>query len=142
MARLYGKTTKFARHVAENDITLEPQRFYALCLWRNKDNVTRTDGEDVTGVTCQTGSIIKRHKLEILVTPETIEPQQLYIGRLKLAFHDIFARPICGGEWDQASYGDEATESFPVTIRNHQFLDCLYYHLILRDYLHLGKGEV
>ena len=88
---LYGKPTKHVRHVDEDTITLEPQRFYVHIFWRYSDSATaRTDGQDLQDEKIYpVGSRITKHKTDILVTPETIEPQQLYIGRIKLAFHDI-----------------------------------------------------
>lgn len=112
---LYGKPTKHVRHVDEDTFTLEPQRFYVHTFWtRNDTNSTaRTDGLDLKDEkTCPLGSKITKHKVDILVTPETIEPQQLYIGRIKLSFHDIYASAICGGRFTQGSYGDTATENF------------------------------
>ena len=111
---LYGKPTKHIRHVDEDDITLEPQRFYVHLFWMYHQSASaRTDGDDLKDVkTCPLGSRINKHKVEVLVTPETIEPQQLYIGRIKLSFHDVLAKPISGGTWSQGSYGDESTEAF------------------------------
>lgn len=125
---LYGRPTKHVRHVDDTTITLEPQRFHLHTFWYNADNATaRTDGQDLQDSKgCPSGSIIKKHKVDILVTPETIEPQQLYIGRVKLSFHDIYARPVCGGEFDQASYQDTTTENFAVdsnAISLHMFPD-------------------
>lgn len=111
---LYGKATKHIRHVDETSITLEPQRFYVHLFWKyHLTFTTRVDGQDLQDdKTCPLGSKITKHKVDILVTPETIEPQQLYIGRIKLSYHDILARPISGGVWDQASYQDATTEAF------------------------------
>lgn len=111
---LYGRPTKHIRHADETSYTIEPQRFSLHTFWRYDAAATsRTDGQDIQDdKTCPLGSKITKHKVDILVTPETIEPQQLYIGRVKLSFHDIYASPVCGGRFDQASYGDTATENF------------------------------
>lgn len=112
---LYGKPTKLIRHVDEDTFTIEPQRFYVHLFWlhANAGYTPRTDGLDLQDEKIYPlGSRVTKHKLDILVTPETIEPQQCYIGRIKLAFNDVLAKPICGGEWYQASYQDTATENF------------------------------
>lgn len=124
---LYGKPTKLIRHVDDETFTVGPQRFYVHQFWKhaNTGYTARTDGLDLQDEKiAPAGGIVKKHKMEILVTPETIEPQQLYIGRIKLSFHDIYAEPICGGTFDQASYQDTATEDFTVTsnaIGSHLF---------------------
>lgn len=111
---MYGKPTKHIRHVDENTITLEPQRFFVHVFWKYNDNGTaRTDGLDLKNEKkAPLGSKITKHKVDILVTPETIEPQQLYIGRIKLSFNDVMNHAICGGRFEQGSYGDTATENF------------------------------
>ena len=103
---LYGRPTKHVRHVDEDDITLEPQRFYVHKFWQYHSSATaRTDGQDLKDEKLYPlGSKIKKHKVDILVTPETIEPQQLYIGRLKLSFHDIYSHAMCGVHFEHASY--------------------------------------
>lgn len=111
---LYGRPTKHIRHVDEDTITLEPQRFYVHKFWgvNTTTATTRTDGLDLQNEKkCPIGSRITKHKVEILVTPETIEPQQLYIGRIKLSFHDTYSPAICGSYFTQASYQDTATEN-------------------------------
>lgn len=111
---LYGKPTKHVRHSRETTFTVEPQRFATYCFWKYNDTATaRTDGLDLKDeVHFPEGSRITKHKLEILITPETIEPQQIYMGRIKLSFSDVMNHAICGGRFDQASYGDAATENF------------------------------
>jgi hypothetical protein len=111
---LYGKPTKHIRHFDESTLTIGPQRFQTFPFWKYDDSATaRTDGLDLKDEKkVPEGSRITKHKVEILVTPETIEPQQIYIGRIKLSFNDVFAHPICGGRFEQASYGDTATENF------------------------------
>jgi hypothetical protein len=118
---LYGNRTKIVRHVDEDDITLEPQRFYMHTFWKtdNAGSTSRTDGLDLQDEkTAPVGSKVTKHKLEIRVTPETIEPQQLYMARVKLSFHDVYMTPVCGGTFTQASYGDTATENFVATSAN------------------------
>ncbi len=111
---LYGKPIKHVRHVDEDSFTIELQRFYVHRFWSGgTGGAARSDGDDLQDTKlCPLGSKITKHKLEILVTPETIEPQQIYMGRIKLSFNDVLARPIAGGLWGQGSFGDESTESF------------------------------
>lgn len=112
MVRLYGKTTKFIRHQMDNDYVVEPQRAMLIPFWYAKSDETRTDGEDKSDTFgMPLGSKISRHKLELLVTPETIEPQKLYISRVKLSFHDILAPEVCGITVDQASYQGAVTKA-------------------------------
>lgn len=113
---LYGKPTKVIRHVDENTITLEPQRFYVHLFWKAGDTsvlTARTDGldlEDEKG--CPRGSRITSHRVEMTVTPEVDDPQPFYMGLIKLSFNDVYSHPICGGRFDQNSYKDTTTENF------------------------------
>lgn len=92
MARLYGKTTKFVRHVRDNTYTVGPQRAMMIPFWYAKSDETRTDGQDKADTFgMPLGSVITKHKVETLVTPYTIEPQKIYMARLKLSFHDVLA---------------------------------------------------
>lgn len=113
---LYGKPTKFIRHVDEDTLTIEPQRFQIHQFWKYADSssvTTRTDGLDLQDdKLIPEGSRISNHKLEMLLTPETIEPQQVYLGTIALSFHDVYHHTICGGRFEQASYQDTATENF------------------------------
>ncbi len=111
---LYGRPLKHIRYSNEQTITLEPQRFFLHKIWEYNSSATaRTDGLDLsstTGAKMPLGSKVTKHKLEILVTPETIEPQQLYIGRIKLSFHDIYSPTLNGGVFNQQSYGGTTNE--------------------------------
>lgn len=111
---LFGKPTKHIRHADETTLTIGPQRFQLLHFWRYSDTATtRTDGLDLKDEKlAPLGSRVTKHKLEVLVTPETIEPQQLYIGRYKMSYGDVYSHPVCGGRFKQGSYGDTATEDF------------------------------
>ncbi len=115
---LFGTPTKHIRHSNEITITLEPQRFFIHKFWAFDSGATsRTDGQDLIGTAgtkMPEGSRVTKHKMDILITPETIEPQQLYMGRVKLSFNDIFSFAMCGGRFDQASYQDTSTEDFNV----------------------------
>lgn len=111
---LYGNPTKLIRHVDESEFTLEPERMYIHPFWQYHPNATaRVDGQDLENVRrVPAGSKIIKHKLTMTVTPETIEPQNLYMGLVKLSFNDVTASPVCGGRFVQASLGDTATENF------------------------------
>lgn len=111
---LYGRPQKLVRHMDEDEFTLEPERMYIHCFWRyNQGATSRTDGQDLENEKAYPeGSRIKKHKVTMTVTPETIEPQNLYMGLIKLSFHDVFSPPVCGGRFQQASFQDTATEQF------------------------------
>lgn len=111
---LYGRPTKLIRHVDEDEFTLEPERMYIHTFWAYWPSTTaRTDGLDLeNNKACPIGSKIIKHKVTMTVTPETIEPQNLYMGLVKLSFHDVYASPVCGGRFTQASVMDTATENF------------------------------
>ncbi len=113
---LYGRPLKHIRHVDEDFITLEPQRFFLHTFWKTTSvaggSTSRTDGLDLKDEKkAPSGSIVTKHKMEILVTPETIEPQQIYMGRVKLSFHDIHAEPINGVTIDQTAYQGATTKT-------------------------------
>ncbi len=104
---LYGKPTKHIRHADEDTITIGPQRMQTHIFWHTDvTNATaRVDGADLKDdKLLPLGSRINKHKLEILVTPETIEPQQLYMGRIKFSFNDIFAPHVMGKTIGQTAY--------------------------------------
>lgn len=111
---LYGKPTKLVRHVDENEFTLEPERMYVHKFWKYDSSTTaRTDGQDLeNNNNIPLGSRITKHKVTLTVTPETIEPQKLYMGLVTLSFHDVYHPKVCGGRFVQASVGDTATENF------------------------------
>ncbi len=115
---LFGKPTLHIRHSNEVTHTIEPQRFVIHRFWAFSAGATaRTDGLDLTGTggsSMPKGSKITKHKMDILVTPETIEPQQIYMGRIKLSFTDVLNFAICGGRFNQASFGDTTTMDFEV----------------------------
>lgn len=101
----YGKPTKFVRHVNDTSYTIGPQRAQIMPLWYTDSGATsRTDGQDLSELTMAVGSRIAKHKLEMLVTPYTVEPQKLYYGFVKLSFHDIFAPSVCGTTFSLTDY--------------------------------------
>ncbi len=116
---LFGKPTKHIRHSNEVTEVIEPQRFYVHRFWDFTTTATaRTDGLDIkgsAGAQMPEGSRVTKHKMDVLITPETVEPQQIYMGRIKLSFADVMNFSICGGRFNQASFGDTTTMDFEVT---------------------------
>ncbi len=110
---LYGRLLKHIRHVDDTTYTVGPQRFYLHTFWvASTGAAARSDGDDLQDTkTCPLGSKITKHKVEILVTPKTIEPQQLYIGRLKISFNDVLSTALCGMDIDQTSYQGATTRT-------------------------------
>lgn len=98
MARFYGKTNKFVRHVpAAVDYVCEPQRAMHVPFWYHEgDYAGDSDGDDVQTIGMKAGSIVKNHHVDMTITPETNDPQNVYIGILKLSFHDVLAPEVCG----------------------------------------------
>lgn len=112
MVRLYGKPTKFIRHQMDTEYIIEPQRAMLIPFYYAKSDETRTDGEDKSdNYGMPLGSRISKQKLELLVTPETIKPQKLYMQRLKLSFHDVLAPEVCGITIDQSAYQGTVTKA-------------------------------
>jgi hypothetical protein len=111
MTRFFGKTTKFVRHVTDQTYTIEPQRAQIIPFWYFDPNATtRTDGQDLSDeFTMPEGSKITKHKLEMLVTPYTVEPQKIFLGRVKLSFHDLFSPQVCGTQFSLTDYQDTPT---------------------------------
>jgi hypothetical protein len=106
MGRFFGKPTKLVRHVTDNTYTIGPQRAQIIPFWYYDSTATsRTDGQDLADeFKMPEGSRITKHKLEMLVTPYTIEPQKLFIGRVKLSFNDMYAPSVCGTKFSVSSY--------------------------------------
>ncbi len=121
---LYGRPLKHIRHSDESTITLEPQRFFLHLCWKFASTATtRVDGQDLKdSKECPLGSKITKHKWDILITPETIEPQQLYIGRLKLSFNDIYQTHMSGSRIDITAYqGTPSMNNITTAITCHLF---------------------
>lgn len=110
-SKLYGKPTKFVRHMTQETVTITPQRWQIIPFWYCDNSVSAyTDGDDVTTKTCRLGSIIKNHKIDMTWTPYTIEPQNLYWGIVKLSFFDVYNPYIAGGYYTQAAYQGAHTD--------------------------------
>lgn len=110
---LYGRPQKYVRHVDHDEFTIEPQRFYVHTFWKYYEGASaRSDGQDLQDTkTCPLGSKISNHRLELLIQPETIEPQQVYMGTIALSFNDLYHPSICGLRNGQASYQDTSTDA-------------------------------
>lgn len=106
MVRLYGKTTKFIRHQTDQSYTVGDGETMQIPFWYANDSATtRVDGQDLQDeFGMPIGSKITKHKLDITITPTTENPQEIYIGRLKLSFHDVLNEEICGMEFDATAY--------------------------------------
>lgn len=119
MARLYGNPTKFIRHIHDTgQIELDAQESLMVPFWYTDTSVsasadgTDTDhGENNDGIPLPLGSKVIKHKVTTTIEPSTIEPQNLYIGRCMLSFHDVMAPTICGQEFDSTGYRGVVTES-------------------------------
>lgn len=117
MARFYGKPTKLVRHATVDDeIEIEPQRLRLFPFWKHDSTVSAySDGDDVTTKTVRTGSRMANHRVNIKIRAETIEPQELYMGVVKLSFHDIMSPYVCGSAVDFDSNGDTTLTATGVT---------------------------
>lgn len=109
----FGKPQKYVRHVTDQTYSIEPQRARLIPFWYYDSTATaRTDGQDLADqFKMPEGSRITKHHLEVLVTPYTIEPQKLYIGRVKLSFNDMYAPSVCGTEFSVSAYQTTPTGS-------------------------------
>lgn len=138
---LYGRPLKHIRHADDTTIILAPQRFTVHMFWKYADTgTTRTDGLDLKDEKAvPLGSKITKHKLDVLITPSTIEPQQIYMGRIKLSFSDILNHAICGGRFEQASYGDTSTENFAA--KTNPITPQLWPDISSTDAVQLVKGS-
>lgn len=139
---LYGKPTKLIRHFDQTTDTIEPQRFGVFKFWNyNPTYTTRTDGLDLQDEKeAPLGSKILNHRVEMLITPETIEPQQIYMGIIALSFADVYHPSICGGRFTQpGGYLDTATEDFDANGSNP--ITPHLYPLVTSDKVRVAGGD-
>lgn len=116
MSRFYGKPTKFIKSVTDETVTVGPQRCQIIPLWYYASSATaRTDGANLTEKTMPLGSRITKHKIDMLVTPYTVEPQKLYFGFVKLSFNDVFAPHVCGSRFSLDTYQGTPTDTNATT---------------------------
>lgn len=118
MTRLYGSTTKFVRHVDIDKFTVNPQHGYIHTFWKTDDSTAtaRTDNQELENEKIlPLGSKITKHKLEMTVTPYTIEPQNLYMGIVKLSFQDVNSPYVCGWSTNHTSYQSQAAGNAATT---------------------------
>lgn len=112
MSRFFGKPTKFVKSVTDETVTLGPQRAQIIPFWYYDDAATaRVDGADLTEKTMPLGSRITKHKIDMLVTPYTVEPQKLYFGFIKLSFNDVFSPHVCGSRFSLDTYQGTPTDT-------------------------------
>ncbi len=98
----------------KDTFTIDPQHGYIHTFWQaDPTNATaRVDNQDLENEkVCPLGSKITKHKLEVTVTPYTIEPQNLYMGIVKLSFHDIYSDYVRGYTGKDASYQTAGTKT-------------------------------
>lgn len=115
MTRFFGKPTKFVRHMTDENLTIEPQRVQIFQFWKMDADVSAyVDGQDVETKTIRLGSRVTKYHVDMTVQPETIEPQRLYMGIIKLSFHDIFSPFISKIQPSTSAWGT-ATTAFAVT---------------------------
>lgn len=104
MARFYSRPTKFIRHVKDTgQIEVDAQESLLVPFWfadssvsAQADGTDNDHGEDNDGIELPLGSIVKRHKVTTTIEPSTIEPQNIYMGRINLSFHDVLHPAILG----------------------------------------------
>lgn len=112
MARLYGKGTKLIRHVHDTgQLEVDAQQAMMIPFWytdtstsASADGTDVNEGEDNQGIALPLGSKITKHKVSLTIEPSTIEPQNVYIGRVQLSFNDIYAPQVCGQDFDSTGY--------------------------------------
>lgn len=104
----YGRTTKRIKHVPDvAQYVVEPQRAMHIPFWyTDADEAAGTDGSIVTGISARLGSLITKHHIDMTVTPETVDPQNIYMAFVKLSWHDIFNPYVCGVAHLDDSYQD------------------------------------
>ena len=117
MNRLYGKPTKFVRHVPDTaQYVIEPQRAMHIPFWYCDNDITAVaDGDDTTNIGMRLGAKVTKHIVDMTVTPETVDPQNIYMGVVKLSFHDIFSPYVCGKWHPDDSYQDATVTPTNVT---------------------------
>ena len=111
---LYGTPTKLIKSVTDREYTIEPQRFQFIPFWKTDDTVSLSDGDNITDVEFPTGTKIVSHHVKQVLTPETVEPQEIYMSLLKFSFFDWLSPSICGQNIQITSAGtlsNEATQT-------------------------------
>jgi hypothetical protein len=93
---LYGHPTKLGKSVTDETLTIEPQRYQFMNFWQADNSVTHTDGENITTKALDLGTKVVSHHVKQTMTPETVEPQEIYMATLKFSFFDWLAPSICG----------------------------------------------
>jgi hypothetical protein len=109
--RLYGQPTKLVQSVSDREFTIEPQRYHIIPFWHADDAESYVDGENTTKIAFPLGSKVVSHHIKQTLTPETIEPQELYMGIIKLSFDDWLTPSLCGKELQITSGGTVSSEA-------------------------------
>lgn len=125
---LYGTPTKHIRHIHDTgQIELDAQERLLINFWHcdasraaSADGTDIDEGEDNDGIALPLGSRVTRHKVTTTIEPSTIEPQNIYIGKVSLSFQDILAPQICGQDFSSTGYQGTVTESTLTDYSTHQ----------------------
>jgi hypothetical protein len=116
MSRLYGNPTKLSISISDRSFDIEPQRFTMVPFWQADSSVSHTEGENISTVKYDLGTKIVSHHVKQTLTPETIEPQELYMATLKFSFYDFLSPAVCGHEIERSSGGVVSSQA---TRTNH-----------------------
>lgn len=108
MAKLYGSTPKYIRHIHDTgQIEVDAQESLLINFWHTDTSTsasadgTDTDhGENNNGIALPLGSKVTKHRTSLTIEPSTIEPQNIYIAQVQLSFQDIYAPQVCGQDYD------------------------------------------
>jgi hypothetical protein len=116
---LYGTPTKHIRHIHDTgQIEIDAQESLMVNFWHTDTSKAATadgtdvnEGEDNEGIALPLGSKVKRHKVTTTIEPSTIEPQNIYIGRVSLSFQDVLAPQLCGQDFSSTGFQGTVTET-------------------------------
>jgi hypothetical protein len=108
---LYGTPTKLVKSITDREYTIEPQRFQFIPFWKTDDTVSLSDGDNITDIEFPTGAKIVSHHVKQVLTPETVEPQEIYMSLIKLSFFDWLSPAICGQNIQITSGGTLSNEA-------------------------------
>ena len=93
---LYGTPTKLVKSITDRTFTIEPQRYQWVPFWRADNSITHADGDNITDINFDHGTKIVSHHVKQVLTPETVEPQEIYMGIVKFSFFDHLQKHVCG----------------------------------------------
>lgn len=109
---LYGRPTKFVRHVTDESFVIEPQRYSIIPLWYTDSTIQREDQQDVNDKALALGSRISKNKVSQTMSPNNPDiPTHFYWGRVMLSFDDVFS-PYVSGKWYNADGAEQNVNSY------------------------------